>query len=203
MSRAIRLCLTALVMTGVLAALVGHHAMRRAGGTEIYLDMEPVDPRDLLLGHYVVLTTPLHRIDTAEVDGPDEGFARGDLVFVSLRETESGSMVPAGVYREPPGGLFVRGRLEDAYVEQEFSEPEPLEDGSPGWRAEPIPGTARDVLRIRYNLERYFAPKDQALALETMRNENRLRLIASIGADGGAVIKGLEIDGERRIEELF
>jgi hypothetical protein len=36
-----------------------------------------------------------------------------------------------------------------------------------------------------------------------MRNQDRLRLIISVAPDGRAVIKGLEIDGERRIDRIL
>ena len=56
---------------------------------------------------------------------------------------------------------------------------------------------------MAYNLEAYYAEADQARELDTMRNEDRLRLIVSLAPDGRAVIKGLEIDGERRIDRVL
>lgn len=203
MSMLLRLSAIALVMSAFLVSMVGFHATKRAGGEEIYLAMEPVDPRDLLLGHYVVLETGLHLLDTANLDGPDDGWTRGEPVFVSLRQAEDGSMVAIGAYHEPPAPPFIRGRIEYVTTTSDFTEPEPLEDGSPGWRSEPVAGTEREQLRVRYNLERYYAPREDALALERMRNEDRLRLIVSLSRDGSAVIKGLEIDGEPRFDALF
>ncbi|MFP4519453.1 MAG: GDYXXLXY domain-containing protein [Oceanicaulis sp.] len=203
MSVLIRLVLVALAMSAILAAMVSVHVMKRAGGEAILLDMAPVDPRDLLLGHYVIIETDLHRLDTAALDGPETGWARGAPVYVALRATETGSMAPAGAYRAAPEPPFIQGRIEAVYTQSELRPPEPLEDGSPGFRRDPIPGTERDTLRVRYNLERYYAPKDQALALERMRNEDRLRLIASVAGDGSAVIKGLEIDGRAQHDTLF
>ncbi|MEQ8406070.1 MAG: GDYXXLXY domain-containing protein [Oceanicaulis sp.] len=203
MSLFVRLAAVALAMSAILAAMVGVHAANRAGGTEIYLDMAPVDPRDLLLGHYVILETELHRLDTADLDGPKTGWARGDTVYVALEETQTGSMAPAGAFNEPPTGVFIQGRVESVSTTRDFDDPVLRRDGSLGFRREAIPGTERDALRVRYNLERYYAPRDQALALERMRNENRLRLIVSLADDGSAVIKGLEIDGEAQYDTLF
>lgn len=202
MSILVRLLAIALVMSAILAGLVARHAWLRETGQEIYLAMEPVDPRDLLLGHYVVLETGLHQLDTAALDGPDDGWMQGQAVHVTLRETEDGSMIAAGAFQEPPSPPFILGRI--AYVASlsDLTEPETLEDGSPGWSREPIPGTEREQLRVRYNLERYYAPREQAMALEAMRTENRLRLIVSLGPDGHAVIKGLEIDGEPHYDTL-
>jgi uncharacterized membrane-anchored protein len=203
MSLFVRLAALAAAMSAILAAMVGVHAANRAGGTEIYLDMAPVDPRDLLLGHYVIIETELHRLDTADLGGPQTGWSRGDTAYVTLEETDTGSMAPVGAYLERPDGLFIQGRVERVFTTRDHEDLAPLEDGSPGFVREPIPGTERDELRVRYNLERYYAPREQALELERMRNEDRLRLIVSLSADGHAVIKGLEIDGEPRYDRLF
>ena len=204
MPRTIRLLLVALAMTAILAGLVGHHVWRRNSGDEIYLDMVPVDPRDILLGHYVVLTTPLHRIDTATVEGDRLDWERGDTIYVALATDSNGSSTPAALHRAPPsGGQFVRGQVDWAATMQDYADPDPLPDGTPGWQSDPIPGTERQELTVRFNLERYYAPRDQALDLEAMRDDDRLRLIVSVGADGGAVIKGLEIDGEARYDRLY
>ncbi|OAB61833.1 hypothetical protein AY599_09345 [Leptolyngbya valderiana BDU 20041] len=203
MSRFARLCAVALAMTVVLAGMVGLHAANRAGGQEILLEMEPVDPRDLLLGHYVIIDTSLHRLDTAALAGPDTGWRRGRPVFVALEAGGDGAMHATGAFRAPPEPPFIRGRIAHVSTQFDHAPAEPLEDGSPGLRRDPVEGSQRDVLRVRYNLERYYASPDQALALERMRNDGRLRLIVSLGADGNAVIKGLEIDGEARRDTLF
>ena len=199
----LRLLAVALVMSAILAGLVARHAWLRSSGQEIYLEMEPVDPRDVLLGHYVALRTGLHQLDIAELDGPDTGWARGDTVYVALSETETGAMAPAGVSHQPPPWPFIQGRVHSVRTQPDFTEPQQVEGDSPSLRSEPIPGSERDVLQVRYNLERYYAPSDQALALEAMRTEERLRLIVSLAEDGSAVIKGLEIDGEPQYDRLF
>ncbi|MEQ8435020.1 MAG: GDYXXLXY domain-containing protein [Oceanicaulis sp.] len=199
----LRLLAVALVMSVILAGLVARHAWLRSSGQEIYLEMEPVDPRDVLLGHYVQLRTGLHELDTAELDGSESGWARGDVVYVALSETGTGAMAPAGVSRQPPAWPFIQGRVHSVRTEPDFTEPEPVEGEALSWRSEPIPGTERDILQVRYNLERYYAPSEQALALEAMRTQDRLRLIVSLAQDGSAVIKGLEIDGEPQYDTLF
>lgn len=203
MSLLLRLLAVALVMSVILTGLVARHAWLRSSGQEIYLEMEPVDPRDVLLGHYVQLRTGLHQLDTSELDGPDTGWARGDRVYVALSETGTGAMAPSGASHQPPAWPFILGRVHSVRTQSDFTEPEPLEDGSPGWRGDPIPGTERDTLQVRYNLERYYAPSEQALALEAMRTQDRLRLIVSVADDGSAIIKGLEIDGEPQYDTLF
>lgn len=183
MSVMIRLLLIAAAMTALLAVMVVRHATARAGGTEIRLAMEPVDPRDLLLGHYVELVTPLQRLETAQLEGGTEHtFARGDRIWVGLETDADGSSRPVSVHPSPRSGAYIEGRVR-------------------------VAGHVRDKpgqwLTVHYNIERYFASPEAALELEALRNESRLRLIVSLGGSGSAVIRGLEIDGEDHIDRLF
>ncbi|MCC5994742.1 MAG: GDYXXLXY domain-containing protein [Oceanicaulis sp.] len=197
MTRPMRLILIALAMTGVLIAMAGGHALQRATGTEIRLDMVPVDPRDLLLGHYATLETPLHRLDVTDLTDAPGRFARGDTIYVALRQDETGAWEAVSVHdRHPREGVAIRGKVL-------FSNS--LRDAA-AWGDESgvrESGARRHRVTIRYNLERYYASRDDALALEHMRDEARLRLIVSVNASGAAVIKGLEIDGEDRLDRLF
>ena len=204
MSLAIRLGLIVLAMTVFLGAMIARHADLRETGTEIVLPMEPVDPRDLLLGYYVTIRTPAHDLDTRELEGPETGWAVGDRIHVTLRQGEDGWR-PAGAFQQrPEDGVFLQGRVARARTISDMREVEPEPDDPP-WRTvrEPVAGTQRQALDVHYNLERYYAGADTARALEDMRREDRLRLIVSVGDNGSAVIKGLEIDGEARYETLF
>lgn len=198
MSTPVRLVLMAALMTGVLIAMAGLHAAQRAGGTEVRLDMLAVDPRDPLLGHYVVIQTPLHRLDLRDFDAVEHGYSRGRDVFVTLRRDEAtGAWSPAAIHERHPGeGVVIRGKVDrvfEAIVFVEDADGERVRD-----RDNP-----REDLFVSYNLERYYASRDEALELEDMREGGRLRLIVSVSASGDAVIKGLEIDGEDRLDRLF
>ena len=107
----------------------------------------------------------------------------GLYLVVPLEAGETGSFQPVSVHTRQPEGLSIQGRVFHA--------------GSGGI------GRSGPVMSVRYNLERYFASPEDALALEELRNESRLRLIVSVGSDGSAIIRGLEIDGEDHIDRLF
>ncbi|MCH8490079.1 MAG: GDYXXLXY domain-containing protein [Oceanicaulis sp.] len=198
MSASVRLVLMAVLMTVVLIAMAGLHAAQRAGGTEIRLDMLAVDPRDPLLGHYVVIETELHSLDLNAYGPVQTGFSRGGDVFVTLiRDEATGSWSAASVHDRHPGeGVVIRGKVERVF------ELIPWIEDEDGERVRDR-DNPRDELRVSYNLERYYASRDEALALEDMREGGRLRLIVSVGRSGDAVIKGLEIDGEDRLDRLF
>ena len=212
MTRPVRLVLVAALMTAFLAGLVAMHAQPRRSGTEIVLAMEPVDPRDILLGHYVELVTPLHRLDTRDFDAAGEDWEPGDTVFVKVEPGPDGSWQPAAIYRSEAypvltesAAVLVRGKVHSAYEVPDFTDREvvPEDGGQPYTVPERVEGSEHTVLSVSYNIERYYAGQETALALEAMRNEDRLRLIVSVGPGGNAVIKGLEIDGAAQYESLF
>lgn len=198
MSTSMRLIIMAAFMTGVLIAMAGLHAAQRTGGIEIRLDMLAVDPRDPLLGHYIIIETPIHQLDLNAYGPVQTGFTRGSDVFVTLlSDDETGSWSAASVHERHPGeGVVIRGKVERVFPLIPW-----LEDEDGEWVRDR--DNPRDELRMRYNLERYYASRDEALALEDMREGGRLRLIVSVSASGDAVIKGLEIDGEDRLDRLF
>lgn len=207
MTLAIRLVLIAAAMTAFLTFMVVRQANLRANGAEIILPMEPVDPRDMLLGYYVIIRTPAHALDTLEIEGPDEGWEVGDLAFVTLVEGDDGASRPSGVWPEAPGGgIFLRGRIASAYSPMDdtlVTRPEQGEERAEGARRDASPRAGHQILTLRYNLERYYADAGYAGDLDAMRADNRLRLIVSVSASGEAVIKGLEVDGQARYDTLF
>src|SRR5918995_1474689 len=79
----LRYLLAALVLCGLILAMILPRAAILRNGQEVRLEIAPVDPRDLFRGDYVVLA---YRIGT--VDMPKEAaasFKRGQQVFVTLR----------------------------------------------------------------------------------------------------------------------
>ena len=79
----LRYLLAALVLCGLILAMIWPRAAILRNGQEVRLEIAPVDPRDLFRGDYVVLD---YRIGT--VDLPQDAttaFTRGQKVFVTLR----------------------------------------------------------------------------------------------------------------------
>lgn len=178
MNRTLRLVLIAATMTAFLIGMIVDHAVRRASGTEVILDLEPVDPRDLLAGYYVIVSTPLHLLEPDSVGG-DDAFNPGDDLYVLVEEGEDGSWRALSIHRErPEAGVFLHGKVQHE---------------------------SETMIRADYNLERYYADEETAQALELRRRDDvgSMRLIVSVGPDGRALIRGLEIDGDRHIAPLF
>lgn len=185
-SAPMRLGLIAAAMTGFLVFMLVSHQTARNTGTELVMEVEGYDPRDIFLGHYAMIRTPLATLDTAALDG-DDAFEAHAPVFVTLEIGADGLARPVAVHQHHPGsGLVAEGRVV--------------------W--------SNEVLRARFNIERYYASRDQALALEDMLRRGQrdgeaeearsdVRLILSLPASGDLMIKGFEIGGERHVDGLW
>ncbi|WP_323762825.1 GDYXXLXY domain-containing protein [Maricaulis sp.] len=179
-----RLGLIAAAMTGFLVFMLVSHQSARNSGTELVMEVEGYDPRDIFLGHYAMIRTPLAMLDLAVLDG-DDAFEDHAPVFATLEIGTDGLARPVAVYRQHPGqGLVAEGRVV--------------------W--------VGDAVHARFNIERYYASRDQALALEDMLRDQvpdggsaqaRVRVILSLPASGNLMIKGFEIDGARHIDGLW
>lgn len=207
MTRLVRLGLIAAAMTAFLVFMLASHLDRRANGTEILLPVEGYDPRDILLGHYADIRTPLQRLDAARLGGED-AFDAGDAIFVTLQTDPDGISRPVALHSAHPGtGVVAQGRVRHVY---EASRP---------WRqtTDPETGEARNVqdgpeelwIEARFNIERYYASRERALALqERLRQRGEdgrigVNLILSVPDNGALLIKGFQIDGERRLDRLW
>ena len=185
--------------TVVLAGMIWQQKQRLAHGREVILRVRPFDPRDLLLGHYVMLQFDISTIPvsafTASV--PNGNRVRGKTVHVVLRK-EAGSpfWTLARASWEPPASVapdevMLKGRAQ--YV---FS----------------------GKVRVSYGIERYYAPRKRAQALERLVRERwrfdspRGRMVQEEGREppgiilkvderGRAIISGWFIDGRRVMEE--
>lgn len=140
--------LLAIVLQG--AVLIGEYvnaAYPLWVGKEITLETRPVDPRSLFRGNYAVLRYSINTIPATALKSKMESGKRlrnGEVVYVSLKQTEKGTYDYADASLVPPEqGLYIRGRLANRNVDAELN-----------------------AYHIRYGIEAYFAPKDKAVALE-------------------------------------
>ncbi|WP_203292078.1 GDYXXLXY domain-containing protein [Maricaulis parjimensis] len=207
MSFTLRLALIGAVMTGFLVLMLGQNLVHRAHGTEILVPVEGYDPRDILLGHYANIRTPLHRLNSQDLSASDD-LRQGDRVYVRLETGDDGLSRAVGLSADRPAeGVFIQGRIYSAYPAQGdwIEEPDP-ETGIPQRRLGPSPGLN---YTIRYNIERYYASQDRALALQDrLREFNEdgeigVSLILALGRDGTPLIKGFVVDGDRRVDAVW
>ncbi|WP_439359389.1 GDYXXLXY domain-containing protein [Bradyrhizobium sp. DASA03007] len=156
-------------------------------GREVTLQTQPVDPRDLLRGDYVVLRYEISQVPAGALAGKPAA-ERNAVVFVKLAPNASGLYEAVSVHAEPvpvtAPEVLIRGRV-----------------GYSGGACGTNGRTFCDKLTIKYGLESYFVPEGEGKKLEQARNQQKLRVVAAVLPSGRAAIKRLLLDGEPVYEE--
>ncbi|WP_441233204.1 GDYXXLXY domain-containing protein [Bradyrhizobium sp. 930_D9_N1_4] len=152
-------------------------------GREVTLQTQPVDPRDLLRGDYVVLRYDISQVAAGALAGQPAA-ERKPVVFVKLAPNASGLYEAVSVSVEPVAvtapEILIRGRVSYSCGSGQ---------------------TFCDKLTIKYGLESYFVPEGEGRKLEHARNQQKVRIVAAVLPSGRAAIKRLLLDGEPVYEE--
>lgn len=172
------LCLAALI------GLVVSEGVARAGGQEVLLPIEAVDPRSLLHGHYVQIDLT-QRLASGEQCPP-----QGDWKWIALQ--------PLGEVHVLAGGADSRNAAQDlgaVPIKGSFTcqDPFALSDGEtqPGW-------TRLDLGIDRFHINQQDAERiERVLREQRPSEETRAYAVVSVGRDGRARLRGLIIAGER------
>lgn len=176
-----------LIQCALLVLMVADRMQILRDGTEVTLQTQPVDPRDLLRGDYVVLRYDISQLPAGALAGQPAD-ARNPVVFVKLAPNASGLYAPVSVHAEPVAvtapEVLIRGRVAN-------------HGGSCGSGRR----TFCDKLTIKYGLESYFVPEGEGRKLEQARNQQKLRVVAAVLPSGRAAVKRLLLDGEPVYEE--
>ena len=177
MTPLLRTLAAALLLTGIVAALIAGRIVLLANGREIVVTAQPVDPRDLFRGEYVALTYDFTSITSPGLGGgnaPSREFNRyrDRTVYVVLK---------------PDGARYVFD-----YASRE--KPEVPADRVV-LRGEAT-SSARMSATLRYGIEQYFVPEGHARAIEENLHDRRIDVVLAVAADGTAAIKALRLDGQ-------
>ncbi|WFU25173.1 GDYXXLXY domain-containing protein [Bradyrhizobium sp. CB1717] len=173
-----------LIQCALLVLMVADRMQILRDGREVTLQTQPVDPRDLLRGDYVVLRYDISQLPSGALTGKPSG-TRNPVVFVKLAPNANGLYEAVSVHAEPvpvtAPEILIRGRVLYSC-------------GS----TSPI---FCDKLTIKYGLESYFVPEGEGRTLEQARNQQKLRVVAAVLPSGRAAIKRLLLDGKPVYEE--
>lgn len=185
-----RYILAALLLCGLILAMVYPRAQILRNGQEVRLEIVPVDPRDLFRGDYVVLD---YRISSVELPkDATSAFRRGQKVFVTLRPNENGMARAVAIAAERPAvsgaDIVIQGKVTAASV---------CPFGANGIRD---CKSANRAVHVKYGLESYFVPQGEGRAIETT-DKARLEIVAAVAPSGQAAIKRLMIDGKPVYDE--
>ena len=169
----------AVVQIGFLFSMIAGRAAILRDGREVMLKVEPVDPRDLLRGDYVVLGYNISQVPVdLFVDRPlKTTMVDEHPVFVRLRQGDDGIWQPVaaryGEASEPAAAdeIEIRGMVNAASVHNSVTE------------------------RVRYGIERFYVPEGEGRAIEAGMRERDFRMKVAVASDGAAQIKSFH-DGE-------
>lgn len=176
-----------LLQSALLVLMVADRMQILRDGVEVTLQTQPVDPRDLLRGDYVVLRYDISQLPAGNLKGKVADSRHPD-VFVKLAPNADGIHQAVSVHAEPVAvtapEVLIRGRVANY-------------GGSCGDDRRRF----CDKLPIKYGLESYFVPEGEGRKLEDARNQQKLRIVAAVLPSGRAAIKRLLLDGEKVYEE--
>jgi uncharacterized membrane-anchored protein len=175
----------ALVQIGILSWMIAGRAMILRSGREVVLEVQPVDPRDLLRGDYVRLGYNISTLPAelfgAGMEAEPEAMAGGLVVFVRLRPDAAGIWQPvAAAYGAPPPAAPQPGDVDMRGV------------------AEYWPGPSAQRLSVDYGIERFYLPEGQGRPIEDAMRERKFRMKVAVAGDGTAQIKAF-YDGDTLI----
>ena len=185
MMRANRLLIAAialsLVQIGFLSWMIAGRAAILRNGAEVLLRIQPVDPRALLRGDYVVLSYDISQIPVSLIDNVPQGMTETEEgpIYVRLAKGADNhfTAVAAKLGVPPaapaaPGEVDIRGYL------------------SSGWS---LVGDA--IVNPDYGIERFYLPEGEGLAIQNDIRERPFSMRVAVAKDGAAQIKAL-LDGE-------
>lgn len=164
------------LLCGFIAWMIESRAIILRQGPEIVLRTAPVDPRDLLRGHFVRLGYDAARIDGAPLDPLraelDGRRLRDAVVYVRFAPADAGLHEPVAVTLSRPDAMpFLRGRVR--FVGPDIA-----------------------ALDVDYGIDRFYADAFRARELErNMREGLVTEIVVAIGRDGTAQIKALRQGG--------
>lgn len=176
--------IVAAVQIGLLAWTIAGRASVLRDGREVLLKVQPVDPRDLLRGDYVILGYEITRLKNTLIEErpagePDYG---PKPIWVVLRKGAD------NVYHAE-GAAFDRNALAG------IADGDVVIRGTT--RSWPADGSEIDV---DYGLERFYLPEGAGRQIEQDMRQRPFFVVAAVAEDGSAQIKAFK-DGETTLFE--
>lgn len=180
----------------VLVAMVVKRQQLLASPNSVLLQCEPVDPRSLLSGDYVILRYTISDFNPAEMNRLnvyEESYIYDEIVYVALEpgRTAADPHQPVAISKDltklrAQHSLILRGKSTSDY---EFQQVPPGGSQSPDeiddWRRE---------LSLEYGVEEYFVPQYEGLAIENDIAKTTVEV--ALAASGESAIRRLFLDGE-------
>ena len=174
----------AALQIGFLSWTISGRASVLRDGREVLLQVQPIDPRDLLRGDFVILGYDISNLQVSLFANPPSGDPDSSEkpVWVVLRKGADGVFHPASAALDrlelkdiQPDDVVIRGTTN-------------------GWPASGGP------VFVQYGLERFYLPEGEGKQIENDMRERPFFVVASVTDDGTAQIKAFK-DGETTLFE--
>ncbi|MGL4488833.1 MAG: GDYXXLXY domain-containing protein [Rhizobiaceae bacterium] len=170
--------LVALSQTAVLGYMVESRAQILRNGQEVILQTEPVDPRDLLRGDYVILGYEISRMPAAYLKGQMPADRGENPVYIALRMGAHGYWIPSRASWQPIADIATDETLIVGHTPDYFS------------------ATGEDTIPLTYGIERYYVPEGEGMAIEAGQAQKAVKVAVAVDKTGRAQIKSLSLDGK-------
>src|SRR5690606_15874572 len=161
----------AILQIGFLVWTIAGRAQILRTGDEVVLLVEPIDPRDLLRGDYVILGYNITQIPAELFERRPEGgqHDQTNAVYVRLRDGSDGIWQPiAARYGENPeqpagaGDVDIQGTASAAWFDD------------------------TSTVTVRYGIERFYVPEGEGRAIERDMRERTFRMKIAVSESGQA-----------------
>jgi uncharacterized membrane-anchored protein len=165
------LLITVAAQLMILVAMIALRALPLLTGQTVLVRVQPVDPRDLFRGDYVILSYDFSQVSQEDIEGlPDKEHAswrklEGRAVYVPLVPDSNGVHMRAGkaTVLKPPTGLFLKGHMK-RYGAMEFG------------------------------IEAYYVQEGTGRRYEQAIRDRQLSAELAVTSGGQAALRGLRID---------
>ena len=162
------------------------------GGTEVFLRIQPVDPRDPLRGDYVSFQYEISRISYYQIRSDSNTSVRnGDELYVVLREGSPYWHVDYASLTMPPvnnGLIFIKGRVVSGGIDPYA----PRQELATSTRFIPI---TQKEFRVSYGIEQYYIPEGAGNNVSFWNKDTGMRV--KVDERGKAIPTQLYVDGKK------
>lgn len=176
----------ALVQIGFLSWIIAGRAAILRNGKEVLLKIEPVDPRDLLRGDYIILGYGISRIPVKMIANvPADKLSSDDTsIVVRLKKGADGYWQPTTAWF---GKAPTPATADEADISGHVAE---------GWdlRSEGM------TIAPDYGIERFYLPEGEGMAIQNDMRARPFGIRIALAGDGTAQIKAL-VDGDKTLFE--
>ena len=162
-------------------------------GTEVVLNIKPIDPRDLLRGDYVTFQYDISNVYNYGSYGKDtKKIKNGMTVYVELRNYGGNIWAAGEVFTTKPDrdkmvflkGTVVSGGMPDQPSDQQLTN-NAVTGKSPYYSSE---------LHIAYGIEQFYIPEGSGRNFSFAGKDAKAKV--AVDKNGNAVLKKINVDGK-------